>query len=587
MMQNRMQDKRLDLEAPLLSVRRHSAQSAGNPSTKPEPAAATKPLTPSWRPAFPFYNSELKSGPVRNPGVVPFVWEQEPGQPKAGPDSRHRPAPAPLFPPGRTPNDREPNPIFQDSEIRHVNKPTETPATVASAESLKEEEEEDNFSNAVETLSCTESFFMNCSVSGIPDAVEVSGTISTDPPARTLMMERFLPAAQAMAGSSTQCPPRKPSKVGNRVENGEHELRRSPLPYQHLPNFVARYPRDEIDSVEGDDDEYDNNFEGNGHFTSKACGLLPRLCLKSSFCLLNPISGMKVGCRRPIPPATSRKIRSIMQSNIPLSEAEDELWKSMYKHKRSVGIPHQEEGGSRNTSKSNESTQPSDSQKLDEFSPCRSNGDTLVQILKRDMKSGNNGGFESIDKDGERFWAMNSSGSQQESSVLSPAMVKDTHMDAGVLFEIPHSLASSTDREIVFNQRMQGKPVIEGYNGIEHVNSNSGSQFVKGRGQSKNNPSFLHSLLPLPLPNTPSESWLLRTLPSVSSKIPSGKSIFGVHVPRRKVAFQSSSTDLSQESDANPLESSPIFDVKLSKTPRRQIRFADVLMTPLSPRSEM
>ncbi|KAK8971378.1 hypothetical protein KSP40_PGU021672 [Platanthera guangdongensis] len=333
-----MQDTRLDLEAPLLSVRRHSAQPAGNPSTKPEQTAAMKPLKPSWRPAFPFYNSELKSGPVRNPRVVPFVWEQEPGQPKASPDSRHRPAPAPPFPPGRTPNDREPNLIFQDSEIRQVNKPTETPATVASAESVKVEEG-DYFSNAGETLSCTESFFMNCSVSGISDVVEVSGTISTDPPARTLMMERFLPAAQAMADSSTQCPPRKPSKMGNRFENGEHELRRSPQPYQHLPNFVARYPCHEIDSVEGDDDEYDNNFEVNEHFTSKACGLLPRLCLKSSFCLLNPISGMKVGCRRPIPRATSHKIYSIMQSNIPLSEAKDELWKSMYKHNISVEIP--------------------------------------------------------------------------------------------------------------------------------------------------------------------------------------------------------------------------------------------------------
>ncbi|KAK8948009.1 hypothetical protein KSP40_PGU013013 [Platanthera guangdongensis] len=320
-----MQDTRLDLEAPLLSVRRHSAQPAGNPSTKPEQTTAMKPLTPSWRPAFSILQFRAQIRSSEEPRVVPFVWEHEPGQPKADPDSVHRPEPAPLFPPGRTPNDREPNPIFQDSEMRQVNKPTETPTTVALAESVKVEEE-DYFSNAVETLSCTESFFMNCSVSDISDAVEVSGTISTVPSARTLMMERFLPAAQAMAGSSTQCPPRKPSKMGNRFENGEHELRRSPLPYQHLPNFVARYPRHEIDSVEGDDDEYDNNnFEGNGHFTSKACGLLPRLCLKSSFCLLNPISGMKVGCWRRIPLATSRKIRSIMQSNIPLSEAEDEV----------------------------------------------------------------------------------------------------------------------------------------------------------------------------------------------------------------------------------------------------------------------
>ncbi|KAK8952466.1 hypothetical protein KSP39_PZI003767 [Platanthera zijinensis] len=101
-----MQDTRLDLEAPLLYVHRHSAHHTGNPSTKPEPAASIKPLTPSWRPALAFYNSELKSGPVRNPGVVPFVWEQEPEQPHSGP----RPSPVPLFPPGRTPFARERDP---------------------------------------------------------------------------------------------------------------------------------------------------------------------------------------------------------------------------------------------------------------------------------------------------------------------------------------------------------------------------------------------------------------------------------------------------------------------------------------------
>ncbi|RWV97703.1 hypothetical protein GW17_00039491 [Ensete ventricosum] len=92
MVKNLMEDKKLDFDAPLLSVRRLSAEAAAaaaaasSSSTVP-PAygsgeSGTKP--PPRRFSLPFYRSELKSGPVCNPGVVPFVWEQTPGQPKSG-----------------------------------------------------------------------------------------------------------------------------------------------------------------------------------------------------------------------------------------------------------------------------------------------------------------------------------------------------------------------------------------------------------------------------------------------------------------------------------------------------------------------
>ncbi|GAB4859676.1 hypothetical protein Ancab_011155, partial [Ancistrocladus abbreviatus] len=33
-------------------------------------------------PYLPYYKSELKSGPVWDPGPIPFQWEQIPGKPK-------------------------------------------------------------------------------------------------------------------------------------------------------------------------------------------------------------------------------------------------------------------------------------------------------------------------------------------------------------------------------------------------------------------------------------------------------------------------------------------------------------------------
>lgn len=671
-MQNRTQGSRLDFEAPLISARRRSVPPAVKPEAKLEDPAADIFLANSLRSTVPFYKSELKSGPFRSPGVIPFVWEKKPGQPRAGTASRFRPPPIPLLPPGKIPNDTDPNGPYHELQLEKI--ATETPVAVAAEEFLNEKEE-DNFSDAVKALSCTESFFMNCSfsgLSGIPDVVEPSESFSTDPQVRALMMDRFLPAAQAMATSSPQCPPRKPPKQANCVENRKHQLLRAPLPYQHRPNFVAQYPHDKIYSFDGDDDEYDDNCKGNGHFTLKACGLLPRLCMKNSFCLLNPLSGMKVGGRHLLPPSASRKINSIMHSNVPLTQAKNEPWGSVNKLEGGAGIHHQKEGRSKITSKSNQHVQWSNSQALGGSSSCRDNRETLVEIIKRDIGNEKSDMSDSLVKDGKRYSVMSSSHeSQQGSCVFSPKMLKDVLVDSGMLLEVPHSIHGSTGSEIGFkslndtsdsasvvsddrldNQRMEENLLLEGYDGlvsqpkisrvletdmglcsirsspvvvgqqnaIEHAKSNDGSLFLKGGGRSKNNSSFLHSLLPPPLPKTPSESWLSRTLPSVSTKIPLRQSIFDIHVPSRKQAFHSSSTISREGSYVKPLEpchlqissnlcepqqcqvtlieseegsvkhSEPhgiILDIKPSKPPRRQIRFADVLMTPLSPRSEM
>lgn len=676
-MQSLMEDKRLDLDVPLLSVRRHSVPPPVKPSTKLQESAAKTP-TPSWRSAVPFYKSDLKSGPVRDPGVVPFVWEQKPGQPKHGVSSRNRLPPVPFLPPGWIPNNEDPDRNFGNPNSIFEDKPMEDAVVMASEELMKVKEEEAEFSDAVETLSRTESFFMNCSLSGlsgIPDAVVPSGSFFTDPQVRDLMMDRFLPAAKAMTTGSPQCPPRKPARVVERVENSEHRLRRVPLPYQHRPNFVARYPHDEIESSDCDDDV--NNYEGSGHFTSKACGLLPRLCMKSSFCLLNPMPGMKVGGRqRRLRPSTSRKNSSVLPNNGPLSQAENELWEAVYKHKLRLVAPLQGEGGSQSTTKTNQHRQWSESQTLDGSSCCHS-GDSqeAFEILKRNAKYGKSDGYQSFDKDGERYWAKTSGhGSQQGSGILSPTMVNYDLVDSGLMGGIPHSKHSSTDSQkgfrlnetsksasvvsevIMDNQRVEedlglerhigfvlqpqssevhksersAPGMVDQQNAVEHLNCSYGSLLSKVDEQSTIN-SKIQSLIPPPLPKTPSESWLSRTLPSVSTKIPSGQSSSGIHTLQRKQSVYSYSASHRQESDAKSLESQhpqipcpaakqeipckpsmpyqcqipptahgeetnikraeplndQILDLKLSKPPCRQIRFADVLMTPLSPRSEM
>ncbi|XP_020263916.1 uncharacterized protein LOC109839880 [Asparagus officinalis] len=99
---------------------------------------------------------------------------------------------------------------------------------------------------------------------------------------------------------------------------------------------------------------------------------------------------------------------------------------------------------------------------------------------------------------------------------------------------------------------------------------------LKENNQVKNDADSMSSLLPPPLPNTPSESWLKRALPSVSSMKPSAKSFLDIHVQARKQVRISSLTVPKKD-----------FHIKHPKVQRGQIRFADMLAEPLSPQAEI
>lgn len=66
-----MVQKKLNFNQPILSVRRSSRKT----DSQKRKESNVLPMLPSHRP-------ESNSGPVRNPGSVPFIWEQTPGQPK-------------------------------------------------------------------------------------------------------------------------------------------------------------------------------------------------------------------------------------------------------------------------------------------------------------------------------------------------------------------------------------------------------------------------------------------------------------------------------------------------------------------------
>ncbi|KAK2665894.1 hypothetical protein Ddye_004468 [Dipteronia dyeriana] len=320
LLKNLMEDKQLDFNQPLLSVRRFSSTvGASEAEVKRKTNNSLRKI-----PRLPFYKSELKSGPIRNPGTVPFTWEQTPGRPKDGSKSKsqgtERPPVAPKLPPGRILNvkqqalDKGSNsttgtwtrtgnvPANSQSVSNSDNKETKCESSIEEMEetaSSSTEDSDEAYVDALETLSRTESFFLNCSVSGVSglDGADLkpSGTFATDPQTRDFMMGRFLPAAKAMASEtppySTRKPPIAREQPRPRIISVDKRL---PI-RQHSPNNV-HFPAQDKGLEESDDED---DFDGHENLSSSVCGLLPRFCLKNSFCQLNPVPGMRVQAQEP------------------------------------------------------------------------------------------------------------------------------------------------------------------------------------------------------------------------------------------------------------------------------------------------
>ncbi|KAL0443824.1 UNVERIFIED_CONTAM: hypothetical protein Slati_2105100 [Sesamum latifolium] len=182
-LKNLMEDKKLNLNQPLLSVRRHSMVLN---TQKLDERKVDSPRPVIAR--IPHYRSELKSGPVGNPGAVPFQWEQAPGRPKEEIKTQtrncSRPPISPKLPPGRCPkaNSCLVSQSTNDNKIQDVNIHCDSRIAPSVDESIKDfgssretvEESKSSdsgdceaYADALDTLSRTESFSLNCSTSGL------------------------------------------------------------------------------------------------------------------------------------------------------------------------------------------------------------------------------------------------------------------------------------------------------------------------------------------------------------------------------------------------------------------------------------
>lgn len=633
------EEKQLDFNAPFLSVRRFSSSSQKNKNENNKTSSIP----------YPYYKPELKSGPIRNAGAVPFMWEHTPGTPKDEINTNQglfvspevRPAVAPKLPPGRVLEIKRREPPekkeFKEQQPRNevVKVQSQMKKLVTSnrrnklrdnnnaskLESLKDVpvmgkkgvsdsegdgDDDDAFIDAQDTLSRSESFFFNCSISGVSgldgsaDAKPPSGTFSTDLKTRDFMMGRFLPAAKAMASDTPQYAPRRQAVAAR--EPPRRQLPRVLMNEENASNLLQITPYAEPKFAEDESEDDEDDYSEAGDSLSKGCGLFPRLCLRSSACLLNPIPGMKVRSHTPLPSARqvgawtrTEKSRLHVRSN------DEKKLETVYKHKLITGL-QQIDDENKLRSESNELVCWSGSQTTDGSYKNGLLGDGGISPYRNEATQSpfrEGAGFlgvpnQVVNSKDTRFdpymkGSSNEVVSRRGSGSMSPAAEKTLYIDSGLLLEAPNSNSSSSDFKdfkdndsqiVVRSQGMEETSLAELFlqdnNGeldisrkgslsepkssdfvsselnfsTDKSNHEDNMEVLKNGDNADDEARFLVCLnvptvgslefdkpepvstenegnlslvcfmapLPPPLPKSPSESWLLRTLPLVSSR---------------------------------------------------------------------
>lgn len=287
-----MEEKQLDFNQPFLSVRRFSPKVASETERKNKTIRKNSSIRSL---PFPSYKSELKSGPISHPGNVPFIWEHTPGRPKNEGQKlqtllgiKQPPITPPNLPPGRVTKDSDQVSKGTGSISKSATKKKILKEMMQENDSSNSDDDEDEaYQDALDTLSTSESYFMNCSASGLSvkddqEETQSFGSFSSDQHARDFMIGRFLPAAKAMASVS---PPYASRKALVRQEEPGHVeevvvVRRQR--YSPIRQIILSQYAQDIGEGEGEDED-DTESDGCENIATKVCGLFPRLCFLNPF----------------------------------------------------------------------------------------------------------------------------------------------------------------------------------------------------------------------------------------------------------------------------------------------------------------
>ncbi|KAF5735445.1 hypothetical protein HS088_TW15G00951 [Tripterygium wilfordii] len=549
---------------------------------------------------------------VTEPAAVPFVWEQTPGRPKDGGPFNPKDCKV-VSATSRLPSTRRTLEVEKHSTEKHLEDRNVSQLQIVALPlvgkindeevSGSENNDDDVYADALDTLSPSDSCSIKCSVTGISTSDELfvrpSGTFSTDPQTRDFMLSCFLPAVKAMTLEPHQYASRKQPVTVERPRQVKAVLssnRKSPV-NQYENKIIPNYGEEqEEEESENEDDNYDHS----GNISAKACGFIPHLCFKNSLSLLNPVPGIKIwthafvsstcefgksseaACiksnnhtvkkhaedavykhkshsraQSPKRPEVDNKLRSgssrfsfssdrqaICESSpfrrsSGISPYRNETPRSPFSGRDFLGVPQEAEDlRSNRLDLYNKGTSMSKSQGL-LFQSSYTRGsrsgspmvektlhvDTVHVVRKSYSKSGPLDAKGRMDSMGKNFKAFYKS-RELEKSAIPVSSLRDVKslksMERAHKLE-DKNLGSNVDSDCRVQadipQDSYQQPKLECIKVTAHGNKDViNDQSLKA--DDKGNVVTVKSPLHPPLPKTPSESWLWRTLPSITSRIP-------------------------------------------------------------------
>lgn len=311
-MNNLMEQQQLDFNQPVLSVRRFGRMSAETENCKKRTETGSAQINypiPFYKADLksgPFIN------PGTVPFLWEKTPGRPKHERKSLYQTSELPPIAPRLPPGRRRDvnekkdpDRSLNSLTSDlSPAKNVKSGPKTELLRSSheghteAEGFSSEDDDDAYEDARDLLSRSESDI--CSFSGLSrmdssDAI-LTGTVIADPHAVDFMTGRFLPAANAMA---SEIPPHSAKKMYIVREQPKQASVKEAMCIStpsHKPNLLKHYMQNDLE----EESEEDMDEDDQRNVSSKGCGLLPR------FCLLNPVPGLRIW-----PQAKAKSVRRV------------------------------------------------------------------------------------------------------------------------------------------------------------------------------------------------------------------------------------------------------------------------------------
>ncbi|KAL5053779.1 hypothetical protein RYX36_034461 [Vicia faba] len=379
---------------------------------------------------------------------------------------------------------------------------------VTNLEEDDDDDEDDAFSDALETLSSTESL---C-VSGLDnlDANKCRTSSNDDKQAQDFMMNRFLPAAKAMTLQPHQHAPRKQSVLleqpSTKLVSDEKKFYVNNMAITDIIPYTGQYEEEESESEEESDHETDDH----ANISAKGCGLFPSSCIKNSLCLLNPMPEAKTDNH--IPMWSSYEVekpnKSSHFSSYRSGPTIKKAWDAIHKSKSSSGAS---ESKRYNTY----SAEPNQISRLASF---RRSGAASVSSFQSNSQST---AENNQSKKHESFQELQSQGSKRSSNSRNLSIEKTLYSDTcSTKVKIPSSNSIIKAERLITDQEnnqesMSLQLVQSSFDKDTNINSN---QIVVVDGSEKTDHKCVMHLLSPPLPKSPSESWLCRALPLVSFK---------------------------------------------------------------------